>query len=1069
MKGISPPQDAGAADLLMHNQQKEEPENRSILNDAVHKVVGTVWHSQSNTRNEIEGYTSQLITAVPLFIGGGRGIAASALLFGLNQAKVGDTTIHQIEDFGLGALKGAGTKLVFDHFGAKSDWNFATKGVAMGASSRGLDVALTRQTWFDHNDTPQPSAGIQSTFFSMFHPAALATDVITFGVAHYGNKLGNVWSKGAIEASPLLQNTLTGTTFGFTSGALGEMQHQMNDPKEGFDPWKILARGGASAVTMSAAAAAGFKLTDPSHLPVVQLKTERFKTLDWLNPSASQIGSPFATNGEGSRSMAIPARSSFDSNSAPLSGKGQRITESQITGDLSSRKNELTATKPPDTEPQNKNRLSASAMFQPEETQVIVFATGDGFGSNCCGDSHLPASVPALDSSLVEGALQAVPAEHIPKLTDAIADVPAPFQQSTLENFLRLNAPARASLTERLQFLPAAEGSVTLEWLSRMPDATEFLTAVSGVTEQYRAHAFQTMWLPEGFRQVLTNVPEAARAQVLENFARLSLQQQNMVADLVACGAGRNAGSPVSTSEEVLQWLTSQPGNNPVTAALSSRSISGPVESSALFDRLRSLGSKERTVLTTALSTLGDPLRQAGPLGKLLNINLYDGAPFEIVARAPIDWRLSTLLQSVAPEGVQSADWRAHINQRALDVLLETARQHNWFDQMFGRIRTFDESERCNRPLVESALNVNFRGGINYGLFRAYSATIDLHPNGSLISQIFRHELRHFADDVDLSAMLRVDPAAFRGALMDQVVRDLGGGHPRGSGRQIELSASGRSAMGSFLREVERNDGNFDRVLRNADGTVRQIYRALLEEIAASTPDPLSPVDMLRAELHLEYRLYKEALRDSLLGVSPDIKPEQHRALEQLIDNRETHFRTVMLRRGTLADSAEFQQHMRGLVDSTLGRAPGHRQTYFFASPEEFAARRSQYSQAQRNIVEHLRSVGLTGESLRDTAALQGRFITELTGQQNALARMYRDFPPNDRRVFEQALAISVIEPTSMVDVVALPATARTELTQFLRAQLARGIPNHLHTRAVHELVVQELARLSELQRAGVS
>jgi len=292
MRGEAAPQmKAGAvADLFVQNQPAGT-EKRSFVNQAVHSVVGVVWSGESNTRNELENYTSQLVTAIPLFVGGGRGMVASSIMFGLNQAKVGDSTEHQIEDFGLGALKGAGTKAVFDHFGAKKDWNFAAKGVAMGASSRGIDVALTRETWFDQNGAFQPMAGARSTTFSMFHPAALATDVVTFGAAHYGMKFGNVLSKGAIEASPLLQNALTGTTFGFTSGALGEVQRQLTDPNASFDPLMILARGGASAATMTLAGAAGFKLTDRDSRPVVQPKTEPFTALDGFTARVSRIRS----------------------------------------------------------------------------------------------------------------------------------------------------------------------------------------------------------------------------------------------------------------------------------------------------------------------------------------------------------------------------------------------------------------------------------------------------------------------------------------------------------------------------------------------------------------------------------------------------------------------------------------------------------------------------------------------------------------------------------------------------------------------------------------------------------
>jgi len=266
MNRDSAPQLSVAADLLVQSQPGGT-ENRSVLNQAIHNVVGTVWHDeQSQVRNEFEGCASQFITAVPLFVAGSRGYIASGILSGLNQARLGDSTGHQLEDLSLGALKGVATKATFDHFGAKK-WNFAAKGVTMGAFSRVVDVGLTRQT-YDNGI----GSGLQSTLLSGVHPVSLLTDVAVFGVAHYGLKLGKAIP--AIEARPLLANALNGTMFGFTSGALGEVQRQWNDPSEHFDPLKVLARASASAATMTLAAGTGFKLTEAAGMqPVVRQPT----------------------------------------------------------------------------------------------------------------------------------------------------------------------------------------------------------------------------------------------------------------------------------------------------------------------------------------------------------------------------------------------------------------------------------------------------------------------------------------------------------------------------------------------------------------------------------------------------------------------------------------------------------------------------------------------------------------------------------------------------------------------------------------------------------------------------
>jgi hypothetical protein len=64
-------------------------------------------------------------------------------------------------------------------------------------------------------------------------------------------------------------NMLTGGTFGFTSGALGEVQQQSRDPKHQYNFGRIFERGAAGALTTSLAAGAGYEMTPRSVEPVV--------------------------------------------------------------------------------------------------------------------------------------------------------------------------------------------------------------------------------------------------------------------------------------------------------------------------------------------------------------------------------------------------------------------------------------------------------------------------------------------------------------------------------------------------------------------------------------------------------------------------------------------------------------------------------------------------------------------------------------------------------------------------------------------------------------------------------
>ncbi|HEY9716284.1 MAG TPA: hypothetical protein V6C69_02355 [Trichormus sp.] len=329
MSGAKPPLLGEKAEQPIHFDA-QEAEQRSLVNAALHQCVSTVWRTPHSTaRDETEKYLSEMVTAIPLFVGGRRGYVASAILFGLNEAKAGDSAANQLSDLGFGCLKGTATKYAFEKIGARKDFNFALKGMSMGASSRALDVGLTRQTWLDEKGSFQPLSGAKTTIISAAHPASLATDVLTFGIAHGGIKGANWIAKGAIEASPRLTNALTGTAFGFTSGSLGELQRQMNDPAETFDPLKILARGGASAATMTLSASAGYQLTTAARRqPVVQPQTEPLRmpsfarsVLERISPVRSLINE----NSLGSESIA-GMQNSVDA----VDGRSQ---STQVSGD----------------------------------------------------------------------------------------------------------------------------------------------------------------------------------------------------------------------------------------------------------------------------------------------------------------------------------------------------------------------------------------------------------------------------------------------------------------------------------------------------------------------------------------------------------------------------------------------------------------------------------------------------------------------------------------------------------------------------------------------------------------
>jgi hypothetical protein len=270
--------------------------HRTLLNEAVHAAVGTVWAGDSATRREVEGYATQFVKAVPLFVGAKWGTLAASAAFGLDEVKTGDSFGMQAAELGAGMTKGYLTKRAFDVLGSK-DWNFAKKGMAMGASSRLLDVGLTPGSYVDADGHFDLGEGARRAVMNAGDAKALGVDVLTFGVAR---AIPGAFGQGAMGRNGLLASSLTGATFGFTSGTLGELQRELHNG-EAMDYSKLLKAGSIQAGLMGAAAGLGYKLT-PQSAEI----TQQQKWRDQLNEDAlrqalavEQRGVSPATDGAG--------------------------------------------------------------------------------------------------------------------------------------------------------------------------------------------------------------------------------------------------------------------------------------------------------------------------------------------------------------------------------------------------------------------------------------------------------------------------------------------------------------------------------------------------------------------------------------------------------------------------------------------------------------------------------------------------------------------------------------------------------------------------------------------------
>jgi hypothetical protein len=243
--------------MLVHGDEKALIEIRNSVAQTIVKNRDAL-----EVKNEINYYGRSLIKTGFLFLGGNIGLAGTMASYALDQARPSDSLKTQLLDGTLGAAKGGLLKGTFSALG-RTQAGIAAKGIGLGMASRALDSTLTRETYYDAK-TGQYSAehGLTSAARTVFDTKAMAVDVAVFGLAHGLSKGANFASGGVIERSPMLSTMLTGTTFGFSSGATSEILRQQGTG-ESFDMRKVMIRGGLQAAVNTVAAIPGGIQADP--------------------------------------------------------------------------------------------------------------------------------------------------------------------------------------------------------------------------------------------------------------------------------------------------------------------------------------------------------------------------------------------------------------------------------------------------------------------------------------------------------------------------------------------------------------------------------------------------------------------------------------------------------------------------------------------------------------------------------------------------------------------------------------------------------------------------------------
>lgn len=225
-------------DIQQAQKQGNAAEVSRLSNEAAKLIE--VDRQNLGIQDEISHYAGGLLKAVPIFMRGRLGVGGAVAAYALDQMRPADDFQRQLADAALGGVKGGLLKTTFDVLSARSV-GIAAKGVALGGSSRLLELGLSRQTYDAGNGNIHLLTGLTNTVKGTFDRKALASDVVVFGLAHGLLGKANSLSGGVVAKKPFWNTVLTGTTFGLSSGSVHEIMRQQAAGEE-FDLGKVVKR-----------------------------------------------------------------------------------------------------------------------------------------------------------------------------------------------------------------------------------------------------------------------------------------------------------------------------------------------------------------------------------------------------------------------------------------------------------------------------------------------------------------------------------------------------------------------------------------------------------------------------------------------------------------------------------------------------------------------------------------------------------------------------------------------------------------------------------------------------------
>ena len=256
-------------------------------------------------QSEINHYGAGFLKTAALFAGGKIGLAGTVALYALDQMRPADDMRSQVADMALGGLKGGLLRGTLNALG-RSELGVAYKGVALGIGSRVLDLGLTRQTYLRAGTGEfNLGTGLKNTLLGTLDKKAIVADAAIFTVAHGLTSGVNRLTGDAIKRSPFLFTTLTGATFGLSSGAGTEIMRQARSGED-FSASKVVARSLIQGVLDGLAATpGGLQASRFAEQQRQAAATQWQRVLDQMGSQTSLV------EGKGAEVARVPADSSL--------------------------------------------------------------------------------------------------------------------------------------------------------------------------------------------------------------------------------------------------------------------------------------------------------------------------------------------------------------------------------------------------------------------------------------------------------------------------------------------------------------------------------------------------------------------------------------------------------------------------------------------------------------------------------------------------------------------------------------------------------------------------------------